>query len=562
MIVCLALVLSAATPTSDQVLPIVALDPPAKAPALAPNMSVLDGILTLSWIETAPGSNRLRTAQLSRGKWTPAETIASSEKIVASSADLPTVTRRAGGARLAHWAAKSGATPYAYDVQMAQAKDARWKTLGAANDDGTATEHGFVSVVPENKSFRAFWLDGRELAKSPPGSMTLRSAPVDERGLGPVEVLDPRVCECCGTSAGLTSKGPIIAYRDRDDKDVRNIAVIRQVDGRWLAPKAVHDDQWIIAGCPVNGPALDAQQETVAVAWFTGAGGGEVRFARSIDAGDTFAVPARIDTGSPPLGRVDVVLLEGGDAAVSWLATQGDEAVLWVRRATVDGRLGSPRRVMSIAASRGSGFPRMARLGSEIVFAWTDASSQIRVAKVSASALPGPMSAAADTPNDGEAAVEYAATTLDGAPVSLAALRGKVVLLNVWATWCRPCRAELPELSKLHRELNRRGLAVVAVSVDERSADAAVRDMLAQAEREYGQWRDPDDQVTRRFGISALPATLLFTRQGRLAWRRVGTITADDPELRGVLTRELSTGGVTSVTEPVTGPQFQPQDLR
>src|SRR5688500_1364907 len=66
----------------------------------------------------------------------------------------------------------------------------------------------------------------------------------------------------------------------------------------------------------------------------------------------------------------------------------------------------------------------------------------------------------------GSRAPAYSAPTLDGQTVSLASLRGKVVVLNVWATWCRPCLQEMPALERLHQQLSSQGLAIVAVSVD------------------------------------------------------------------------------------------------
>jgi thiol-disulfide isomerase/thioredoxin len=140
----------------------------------------------------------------------------------------------------------------------------------------------------------------------------------------------------------------------------------------------------------------------------------------------------------------------------------------------------------------------------------------------------------------GVRAPDYGAVTLDGARVALAELRGAPVLLNVWATWCEPCRQELPALAALRARFAPRGLRVVALSVDREATRDKIGGLARRLGRELEVWHDPDDRASAALGVGALPATLLFDAAGALAWRRDGAITADDPALLAAIARALA----------------------
>jgi thiol-disulfide isomerase/thioredoxin len=546
------------------------LDPPAGPGAMAPNL-VTSGPdeLLLTWLEpeaTAagkPAAHRLRFARLKGGAWSPAATLAQGEGLMANWADFPSIVRGPDGALVAHWAERSGSSPYAYDVILGRSKDGgkSWSRLGPAHDDKTATEHGFVSLLAEGKGVRAFWLDGRETAGAEgheghgAGSMTLRTAVLGDT-LGSGELLDPRVCDCCGTSAAMTSEGPLVVYRDRDKDELRDIFVMRRTRKGWSQPRPVHADGWKVPGCPVNGPSVAARGRRVAVAWYTYAGDRpRVRLAFSDDAGATFGPPMEVDGpagGRVPIGRVDVALEEDGAALVSWLASEREEASLFIRRVTADKRLGGELLVTKTRSDRQSGFPRMERLGGSLFVAWTEVGtpSRLRVVRLPAADVPQasrPADAAAQESSEtveplalGQPAPEYTAVDLQGAKVSLAAQRGHAVLVNLWATWCEPCRFELPELAALHERHAPKGLRVVGVSVDPQRSSAEVRDFVQRRKLPYTFWHDPEDRASRLFRVETLPASFLFDKQGKLVWRRVGTVSARDPELETALQRVLA----------------------
>ena len=133
----------------------------------------------------------------------------------------------------------------------------------------------------------------------------------------------------------------------------------------------------------------------------------------------------------------------------------------------------------------------------------------------------------------------YSAQSLAGDTVSLPALRGKVVLLNVWATWCHPCRDEIPELQALHERYAARGLELVGVSVDAESADDAIRSFMHDFRMTYPVWRDPGERVSAQFHIVGVPATFLIDREGVLRWRKTGPIQPGDATLAAALEEAL-----------------------
>ena len=118
----------------------------------------------------------------------------------------------------------------------------------------------------------------------------------------------------------------------------------------------------------------------------------------------------------------------------------------------------------------------------------------------------------------GKPAPAFALKNFDGEPVSLASLRGKVVLLDFWATFCAPCIAALPELQALHAKYGDRGFAVVGVTVDDRPA--LVKKAAEQARVAYPMLRATPD-VWNAYKVNALPALVLVGRDGTIV-RRFG----------------------------------------
>lgn len=130
----------------------------------------------------------------------------------------------------------------------------------------------------------------------------------------------------------------------------------------------------------------------------------------------------------------------------------------------------------------------------------------------------------------GSRAPNFTAVDLQGRPVSLADLRGQVVFLNIWATWCPPCREEMPSMQRLHEELAPEGLRIVAVSIDAArgKTDPSGRaggDLQVFAE-EYGLtfdiWHDPSGEIQRIYRTTGVPESLVINRAGVIVKKVVG----------------------------------------
>lgn len=142
-------------------------------------------------------------------------------------------------------------------------------------------------------------------------------------------------------------------------------------------------------------------------------------------------------------------------------------------------------------------------------------------------ALAGAACSGSDAPARVEVGIEapsYAARDMKGDSVSLALLRGKPVLLNVWATWCLPCKVEIPYLEKLHGEHAAQGLQIIGVSIDARGDEAKIESFARDFSMTYPIWRDPDERVNTRFLAIGVPSTYLIDRDGVLRWKHLGTL--------------------------------------
>ncbi len=143
----------------------------------------------------------------------------------------------------------------------------------------------------------------------------------------------------------------------------------------------------------------------------------------------------------------------------------------------------------------------------------------------------------------GAPAPAYEALTLDGATARLTELRGEVVLLNIWATWCKPCRQEMPALDTLFQRHRADGLRVVGVSIDSPGERDRVAEYAKDLGATYTLWHDPDNVVSTTFLAIGVPASYLIGRDGTLLWRHVGPVTADDGPLNAALTAALAEPG-------------------
>jgi len=343
----------------------------------------------LSWIEVSEGKNFLKFSKLENEKWSEPHLISSGENWFVNWADYPLIAAN-GKQLMAHYLGKSGAGTFAYDVMLTTSQDEgnTWSEPKPVHDDAKQAEHGFVSILPYGDNFLVAWLDGRntvmegmENHEGHHGQMSIRAAIVEKNGMKSNEwELDNRTCDCCQTSTALTDNGPVVIYRDRSDEEIRDMSIVRFVNGQWTEPKNIYADNWKIAGCPVNGPRADAIGNNLAIAWFSSPeGNASVNVIFSTDGGATFGEPVKINEGKA-IGRVDVVMLDTDHAMVSWMEGADIKAV----KVNRDGTKQSSITIASSSDARSSGFPQMTKARNKLIFAWTDDKEKnIKTASVS-----------------------------------------------------------------------------------------------------------------------------------------------------------------------------------
>jgi peroxiredoxin len=144
------------------------------------------------------------------------------------------------------------------------------------------------------------------------------------------------------------------------------------------------------------------------------------------------------------------------------------------------------------------------------------------------------------SPRIGAPAAAYEAATLDGRVVSLESLRGQAVLLNLWATWCIPCRQETPYLESVYNEYKDQGFEIVGISMDAGEAADDVAMFVEDFGVTYTILHDPQMSGMELYQVLGLPATFLIDREGVLRWMRYGPIPEGDGEFLAALRDVLS----------------------
>ena len=353
------------------------IDPPVGPGASEPSLFALeDGRILMSWTEPAGDGYAVKVTAGNIDGWSEPRTIVESDALFVNWADFPSIAAFGDGTLVAHWLKETG-SGYDYDLKIALSQDEgkTWSKARTPHRDGRAAQHGFATLLPiaDNKVI-AVWLDGRASGVDEASSelMQLRGTVIASDGtLSEDLLLDAQTCSCCQTSAAVAGDGTVlVAYRDRTMDEIRDISLVRMVDGDWSEPIKVHEDGWEISGCPVNGPAIDAKETDAVVAWFTEVGGvPAVKVAFSENTGRSFGTAFRIDQGKP-VGRVDTVLLDDGSAIVSWVEWPGDGEVLFVCRADPETGCGKPQSITINRVGGSINFPRMVRVRNGVYVAW------------------------------------------------------------------------------------------------------------------------------------------------------------------------------------------------
>lgn len=152
-------------------------------------------------------------------------------------------------------------------------------------------------------------------------------------------------------------------------------------------------------------------------------------------------------------------------------------------------------------------------------------------------ALPAPTGTASAV---GEVMPDYSAQRLDGETWKLGDEKG-VTMLNLWATWCGPCRYEIPALIQLQNEYGEQGLQVVGVSMDQTGMESQIESFVRNAGINYEIVHDPQARLADVFETTIIPTTALIDRNGRIVWYHAGIVSKDDPEMLEALKAALAT---------------------
>ena len=359
-----------------------------------PSLVSSNGSLSLTWISTDEDMNaELNFRQFKDGDWLNPMTLAVGSDWFVNWADFPTHAI-SGDQVLTSYLKKSAGGSYTYDVFLSlhNLSGEKVKEDFILNTDGFKAEHGFVSIAArDDEGFLITWLDGRNTVENDADGnhkpMTIRFAEVTNNGdIINENELDASVCDCCQTSITNTDKGPLVVYRNRSEKEVRDIYVTRNIDDKWEAPAAVHNDGWVIYGCPVNGPKVVSNSNNIAVSWFTVYDGKpRVNLSFSKSYGASFDSPIQINDNNA-IGRVDVIYLNDKEVLVSYMEDDNFDTYLRLKKVSIDGQVSKPITISKIDSGRNTGVPQLEILNDEIFVVWTvfeNENNQLKTVKLS-----------------------------------------------------------------------------------------------------------------------------------------------------------------------------------
>ena len=356
-----------------------------------PNLyTSIKGDTYLSFISSSENSDLSKLyfskLELDKLKWSKPTLINSSNDWFVNWADFPRITTNNQNGISVHYLEKSGLDTYSYDIKVMNSKDDgnSWNNPIKLHSDNTKTEHGFVSTVNYNNNFLSTYLDGRqnELSKKNKKlkpQMTLRATSYNIDGVILMdELIDNKVCDCCQTDIALTSNNtPITVYRDRSNNETRDIYYSYFKNSKWSNPLIVNNDNWIIAGCPVNGPAISTFDNSSSVVWYTEIDGeSKIKVAFTNDITKGFDDPILINT-TDPLGRVDIEMINENTSIISYMDYIDDKAFIKLQRVDRFNGVNKSIIIDEISNTRSSGFPKINIINkNKTLISWTNSGNK------------------------------------------------------------------------------------------------------------------------------------------------------------------------------------------
>ncbi|ABA56854.1 BNR repeat protein [Nitrosococcus oceani ATCC 19707] len=340
------------------------------------------GQLLLSWVEKGEQGSHLRFAVLEAEGWSAPQTVVTVRGKLAAA---PVVLGlKDGGALAAAWMSSTEQkdNPFGAELYLSRSTDGgeSWsKPLQPYSGEARIYDAQMSLASLDDGRLALVWTDQRHK----PERYQLMATLIDGQGKpGSEMILDKDVCSCCNTRTIAQGDTLWTAYRDRLEGEVRDIALVRWSSEGPSQANIVHDDQWVIEGCPSNGPAVARRDGLTMVSWFTAADGvGRVRTAFWPEGENHFAKPIEVDAHAN--GYVNALLLEDGSALVVWRGRVGPTEELRLAQVKQDGTVQN-----QIALYRGD-FPRwpsrhlsLAQVGDSVYVAWLDLEqARIRLVK-------------------------------------------------------------------------------------------------------------------------------------------------------------------------------------
>lgn len=366
---------------------------PAPSGSRYPNLYTDNsGTIYLSWTRVDSDTVFIEYASFDGGAFSQPANIHTGhpDNFFVNWADFPSVVGHNGSPLAAHWLGKVDGGTFAYHVDVSfNSDESGWTSAFTAHLDYSPTEHGFVSLEPiSDDTILGIWLDGRYTDGGHGGedfahSMTLRSAELSPGGVvNRKNEIDDTVCDCCQTDLVPVGDDFFAVYRNRSEGEIRDIAFSRYTTetGEWSAPETLHADGWEIHGCPVNGPRAASHNRNVAVIWYTQADDEpQVKLSVSSDGGISFPNAITLETINPA-GRTDVVYANDGRLFVSWLdLIDGEGHIMLQEISNTDSKSHPAVRIAATSPTPRSGFPRMTKAESGLLFTWTATEPEMHV---------------------------------------------------------------------------------------------------------------------------------------------------------------------------------------
>ncbi len=379
---CLFAAAFAAAPAFAQTIKIEPVANPAPQGSVEAHWGLAsDNSPLLSWIEPMNGSYSLRYSVRRGGQWSEPRTIVANRHFFRQPAESPSLVSFPDGSLLAEWVeVPEGESEAEYIYVSASHDGVKWTPPVMANQNRSPVQHALVSMaVSGNQEASLIWLEALKGEDDP--SQLKRTLVSSDGKVIKEELLESDVCTCCPTSIVRTARGLLVAYRGHTPQDIRDIAVKRFENGRWLPSKILNPDKWMINACPVNAASAAASDNRVAIAWYTEGGDKpRVQLVFSSDAGATFTKPILISMGDA-LGHASTVLT-GDGAFVSWIEEGDKGSHLFARFVSASGTAGPPVPVTEGSAQT-LGYPRLLESGKETWITWgNSANGKVQTARL------------------------------------------------------------------------------------------------------------------------------------------------------------------------------------